>query len=243
MELVRWVLSDSDEYEMIVGPAGGIYTARVSRKRYAQWAFSMMDFIGFHESVGNRPQILAPAQAVEEARALYCGHCFDERALRPWESPVMVHSTTPEGYDGIMRDGCLRSWNDLHVSGNIVESEPIGAVLGDPAALKDYIMLGGGRSPEIVVASREAGMLVMDETAVYRPGARLYLDARKLAEDGLLVRDGCHRMARGRIPLDWYLIKAVTASDVPEDANTPAAFADAADRVYEEFRRRRKNEQ
>lgn len=242
MELVRWVLSDSDDYEMIVGPAGGVYTARVSRKRYAQWAFSMMDFIGFHESAGNMPQVLAAEQAVEEARALYGGHCFDERALRPWESPVMVHSTTPDGYEGIMRDGCLRSWHDLHSSGNIAEREPIGAVLGDPAALKQYIMLGGGRSTEIVVASREAGKLVMDENAVYRPGARLYLNARKLAADGLLVRDGCHRMARGRIPLDTYLIKAVTASDVPADADTPAKFADAADRVYEEFRRQRKDE-
>lgn len=233
MELVRWVLSDSEDYEMIVGPAGGVYTARVSRRRYAQWAFSMMDFSGFHESVGNMPQVLASAQAVEEARALYEGHCFDERALRPWESPVMVHSTTPDGYDGIMRDGCLRSWEDLHGSGAISEREPIGAVLGDPAALKQYIMLGGGWHPEIVVASREAGCLVMDENASYRPGARLYLDARKLAEDGLLVRDGCHRMARGRIPLDRYLIRAVTAADVPDDANTPIRFAGAADRLYE----------
>lgn len=103
MELVRWVLTDEEEYEMIVGPAGGVYTARVSRKRHAQWVFSMMDFIAFHESIGNFPQVLAPEEAIGEAKALYRGHSFDEKILRPWESQVMVHSTTPAGYEGIMR--------------------------------------------------------------------------------------------------------------------------------------------
>ena len=237
MELVRWVLSESDDYEMIVGQKAGVYTARVSRKRYAHWAFSLMDFTGFHEAAGNFPQVLAAEEYVQAAQALYEGHSFEERLLRAWEPPVMIHSTTPEGYVGILRDGCLRSWSDLRCSGKIAESEPIGAVLGDPAALKDYIMLGGGTSCEIVVASREAGRLIMDENAPYRPGARLYLNARRLAGDGLLVRDGCHRMARGPVALERYLVRAVTPADVPTDANTPRTFAEAADRVYEEFAR------
>ena len=241
-ELVRWVLSESEDYEMIVGPAAGIYTARVSRKRYENWVFSMMDFAGFHEAVGNFPQILAAAEAMEEAKALYQGHAYDDPFLRPWESQIMVHSTTPEGYRGILRDGCLRSWNDLYGTGSIAESEPIGAILCDTAALKDYIMLGGGWSTEIVVASREAGRLVMDQNAAYQPGARLYLNARKLAEDGKLGGDGCHRMGRGPVSLDRYLVKAVTAEDVPGFEHTPEKFALAADRIYDEYLRERNDE-
>ena len=173
-EIVRLVLSESEDYEMIVGGTAGIYTARVSRKRCGQWPFILMDFRGFYEAAGDFAQALAEPVQLEEAEALYRGHSYDEPYLREWESPVMVHSTTPEGYEGILKDGCIRSWNDLHESGDIRESAPIGAALCDPAALKDYIMLGGGRSTEIVVASREAGRLVMDENAVYRPGARLY---------------------------------------------------------------------
>ena len=58
-EIVRLVLSESEDYEMIVGGTAGIYTARVSRKRCGQWPFILMDFRGFYEAAGDFAQALA----------------------------------------------------------------------------------------------------------------------------------------------------------------------------------------
>ena len=62
--------------------------------------------------------------------------------------------------------------------------------MGDPEELRDFILFGGGTTGEIVVNSKQNNKLIYDENVEYRTGARLYFDMQKIAEDGLILRDG-----------------------------------------------------
>ena len=78
----------------------------------------------------------------------------------------------------------LKSWNVLHAENSITEDRPIGSLLGDPADFSDYIMFGGGVTGEVVVRAKETGKITMDLNSPYMSGARMYFDAKKMAEDG-----------------------------------------------------------
>ena len=116
------------------------------------------------------------------------------------------------------------------------EEYPIGIQLGDPADFSDYIMFGGGVTGEIVVNSKQQGKIVMDVNADYLTGARLYFDAKRMAQDGLLIRDGCHLKVKDTLPLEPYLIFAATWERIglESQVSTPKIFSEKAD---ESFRR------
>lgn len=46
----------------------------------------------------------------------------------------------------------------------------------------------------------------MDIDTEYLTGARLYFHAKRMAQDGLLIRDGCHLKVKGRFHLSNNLI-------------------------------------
>ena len=117
----------------------------------------------------------------------------------------------------------------------ITEEQPIGIQLGDPMDFSDYIMFGDGVTGEIVVNSKQQGKIVMDTDAEYLTGARLYFDARRMAQDGLLVRDGYHLKVKDILYLEPYLIWTATWETIglASQVFTLRIFAEQADKRFQ----------
>ena len=96
-------------------------------------------------------------------------------------------------------------------------------------------MFGSGVTGEIVVNSKQQGKIIMDENAEYITGARLYFDAKKIAQDGLLLRDGCHLKVKDQLPLEPYLLWTATwdVIGLTSPVSTPKIFAEQADRQFQ----------
>lgn len=128
----------------------------------------------------------------------------------------------------------LKSWNKLKNDNTVFEDQPIGTKLGDPVSFRDYIMFGNGVSGEIVVNSKQSGRIVMDINTEYLTGARLYFDTKRIANDGLLVRDGCHLKVKDTLSLEPYLMWVATWDKIglSDQISTPKIFAETSDKVF-----------
>lgn len=228
-------LTDSPDYQQMCGSSGGAYTVRVSRRKCPDWELAAGDFTGYCEANGINAILVMTEAERKAAEARYAGHRYDEPFLRAGEPPVLVHSTPLRSWEQIQRDGMLKSWNRLKAEQAILEDAPVGALLGDPADFRGYIMFGGGITGEIVVNAKQRGRIVMDPDAEYLTGARLYFDAERMAEDGRLIRDGYHLKVKGALPLSPYLIWAATWETVglPGPVSAPRIFAEQADRQFQ----------
>ena len=233
-----WVimaLTDSSEYQMMCGSSNGCaYAVKISRNLCKDWKWKIGDFIGFNIENGKNIILVMSEEDYLDALTDYNGHRFNEEKLRETEPSILIHSTSMESWIKIQRDGALKSWNRLRTEKTILETQPIGATLGDPIDFRDYIMFGGGVTGEIVVNSRQKGSIIMDTNAEYLTSSRLYFDAKKMAQDGLLLRDGCHLKVKDFLPLDRYLIWAATWKVVRLDTqtSTPRRFAEVCDRQF-----------
>lgn len=229
-----FALTDSKSYNMFVGSVNGCaYTIKFSRHANEDWRLALCDFIEYNESAGKNIILVLSREELEEAKKAYAGHSVRESSLRAGEPRFLVHSTSLEGYKSIQKDGMLKSFNRLNIQG-----EPIGRKLGDPRDFRDYIMFcGGGVTGEIVVNSRQKGKITMDVDSLYSPGVRLYFDGKRIAADGLLVRDGCHLKVRDCLPLEPYLLYAATAEGLGLDdtLSTPKEFSEKADKQFREM--------
>lgn len=233
-----WIvfILNNEPYNMFCGSNNGCaYTLKVSKK-YKHWEMSLCDFIGYNNSIGKNIILVVSKQDYRHAVKKYEGYSFNDSFLREYEDAVLIHSTTKENYEGIKKDGCLRSWNALKKQNMFQEIEPIGASLGDPMELRDYILFGSGVTGELVVNSKQKHRIEMDENMEYIVGARLYFDMKKIAEDGLLVRDGGEMKVKNVLPLKPYLLWAATCSSMGMDSevSTPAIFAKTADKFFKE---------
>lgn len=230
------MLTDSEEYQFMCGGRNGCaYTIKVSRIKCVNWKMSVGDFLGFHEA-NAKNIILAMTKAEYKAvKDYYKGHSYNEPVLRKDEPLVLVHSTPMDNWEQIKQDGMLKCWNVLKAEQAIAEDQPIGTQLGDPTDFSDYIMFGGGVTGEIVVNSKQQGKIVMDINAEYQTGARLYFDAKKMAQNGLLVRDGCHIKVKDTLPLAPFLIFAATWDNVglASQISTPKTFSEMADATFQ----------
>lgn len=213
----------------------GVYFIRVSRLLNDDWQLSVGDFIGYCEANALNGILVMSESDYNDALGKYDGHSYNEPVLRKDEAPVLIHSTTADCWKSIQHDGALKSWNQLKRDFAKWESQPIGAQLGDPAEFSDYIMFGSGVSGEIVVSSKLSGFINMDVNAEYHTGARLYFDAKKMAEDGLLVRDGAHVKVKDLLPLEPYLIYVATWDrlDLNSPFSTPKIFSEYADSCFQ----------
>ena len=232
------MLTDSLDYQQMCGTdTGCAYTIKMSRNQYKNWKTAVGDFIGFCEA-NKKNAILVMSEAdFRTAEKHYGDHRYNEPRLRENEPSVLVHSTPMNSWEQIKRDEMLKSWNMLKAEKAITEEQPIGIQLGDPTDFSDYIMFGGGVAGEIVVNSKQQGKIVMDTDAEYLTGARLYFDAKRMAQDGLLVRDGCHLKVKDRLPLEPYLIWTATWATIglASQVSTPKLFAEQADRQFQSF--------
>lgn len=230
------ILTDSQDYQHMCGSSSGCaYTIKVSRYKCADWKMTIGDFMGFSEANSKNAILVITEEDLKSAKSYYAGHKYNECLLRDNEPSVLVHSTSISSWEQIKHDGMLKSWNKLKAQNAIDEEQPIGMHLGDPIDFSDYVMLGSGITGEIVVNSKQQGAIVMDENAEYFTGARLYFDAKKIAEDGLLLRDGCHLKVKDILPLKPYLIWAATWDIIglSSQISTPKIFAAQADRQFQ----------
>ena len=106
-------------------------------------------------STGKNMIIVASEKDYKDALEEYRGHTSFDKYLREYEDTVLVHSTTRANYENILKEGCLKSWNQLKREKAISEDKPIGHYLGDPVELRDYILFGHGTTGEIVVNSKQ----------------------------------------------------------------------------------------
>lgn len=201
------ILTESNDYQIMCGSSNGCaYTIKISRVNCDDWEMKVGDFLGFSQAYGKNAIAVISDEALNSALNFYDGHTFHDPFLRNGEPGVLIHSTPMISWEQIKRDGMLKSWNRLKKEGILSEAHPIGKTLGDPEDFRDYIMFGGGVTGEIVVNSRQKGSISMNIHAEYLPGARLYFDAKKMARDHLLIRDGCHIKVKDTLPLEPYLI-------------------------------------
>lgn len=230
------MLTDTPDYQQMCGSSdGGAYTIRLSRSQYKNWEMAVGDFIDFSEANEKNAILVISEADFKTAESHYKGHRYNESSLRDDEPSVLIHSTPMNNWKQIKLDGMLKCWNMLKSEKTIVEERPIGTWLGDPMDFSDYIMFGGGITGEIVVNSKQQGRIVMDNNAEYLTGARLYFDAKRIAQDGLLIRDGCHLKVKDMLPLKPYLIWAATWETIglSSQISTPKIFSKQADKKFQ----------
>lgn len=211
---IKCILTDTKDYNSFCGLENSIYTVKIS-KQYKYWYYDLCDMIGFYHNSDVDLILDIPDSDIELATSLYGNHRFDEKALRDYETAVMVHTTTIEAYNKIMADGAIKCWNILKQQRKDFEDKPIGSLLGDIKDFSNYVMLSPiSVNNEIIVASKQKNCIDVDPNQTYRAGCRFYLDAKKLAGDGLLLRDGQHIKVKDKIPLDKYMIWYSTAEKI-----------------------------
>lgn len=230
---IRCILTDASEYKSFCGLENSIYTVKIS-KQYKYWYDDLCDLIDFYRNSEIEMLLDVTSEDTELARKLHGNHSFDEKSLREYEPDVMVHTTLLESKRKIIADGYIKCWNMLKQENKAFEEKPIGSLLGDIEDFSNYVMLSPiDVNNEIIVASKQKGRIDTNPEQIYNAGCRFYLDARKLANDGLLLRDGQHIKVKGQIPLDKYLIWYSTADKVglPEKT-TPKEFFEVSNRKF-----------
>lgn len=231
---VQLVITERSEYAMMTRKTL-LFQFTVSTF-YAGWQLRAMDFISYQAGYGRNIIVTASPERYAEAQEIYRGHSKEEAFLRSYEPRFLVHSAPPGAVPFILRDGALRSWNRVKSAGQCLEDAPIGALLGDPEDFRDYIMLGEGLAPEVVVSSKEKGKICMDPDCSYTPGARFYFDSTRLLSKGLLVRDGCHYKVKEELPLHLAVYTASMQTLQLQDGQvTPRIFTQAADQAFASY--------
>ncbi len=233
---IRCVLIDSTEYRQFNSFENSKYTLKIS-KNYKYWYYDLCDLIDFYKDsdIEVIPEISNDDLAL--ARKLYGKHQYNEHILREYEPDVMVHSTTKDNVQSILSDKKLKAWNLLRAEKSDWEDKPIGALLGDIEDFSNYVMLSGiSQNNEIITASKSNGEINTDVNQSYVAGARFYLNAYKLRDDGLLLRDGAHIKVRDYIDLEKYLIWYSTPEILGIDEHTtPKIFFELSNKKFNEI--------
>ncbi len=232
-----WIvyIVDNGPYRMMCGSENGCaYTLKISKTNHPHWKMYVGDFISYTETINRNAILVISEKDLEAVEKEYEGHSYDDPFLRDYESDVLIHSTTKENFDNIIKCQMLKSWNRLKAEGFFTEEFPIGKQLGDPEELRDFILLGSGTTGEIVVSSKQNNKIMFDENVEYITGARLYFDMRKIAEDGLALRDGSEIKIKDQLPLNPYLIWTSTWDKIGLDSevSTPRIFAEKSDEFF-----------
>lgn len=226
-------LLDNAEFTSYTGNNGNGIFRLILTKQLPQWKYCVMDFIEYEKFHNKNIIVAVDSEDLEAAQKAYVGHCCMDRFIRNYEGDILVHTTTPIAFKEIIKLGYLKSWNALKMHDDNIK--PIGSQLGDPIDYSDYIMFNnGGYCSELVVASKEKGYIDMDIHAKYTPGGRFYFDAKKIATDGLLTRDGAHLKVRDSLEIKKYLLWTATSEIVGlPDETTPFEFGTKSDEMFE----------
>ncbi len=230
---IRCVLTDSNEYRQYNCFENSMYTLKISKK-YEYWHYDLCDLIDFYSDKKIEVILEVDDSDLEIARKLYGEHQYNERTLREYETDVMVHSTIKDNVNSILSEMRLKSWNILSAEKSDWEVQPIGALLGDIEDFSNYVMLSGiTQNNEIITASKSNGIINTDVQQQYIAGARFYLDAKKLAIDGKLLRDGAHIKVKDYIDLKKYMIWYSTPEILGiDEKTTPKDFFELSNECF-----------
>lgn len=236
---IRCVLTDSKEYKQFNCFENSTYTLKISRN-FKYWYYDFCDLMDFYKGTDIEVITEVREKDIILARKLYGNHKFNERTLREYETDVMVHSTTKDNVQSILADKKLKSWNLLKKEKSRWEDKPIGSLLGDIDDFSNYVMLSAfSQNNEVVTASKANGEINTDINQTYVAGARFYLNAKKLARDGLLLRDGAHIKVKDFIDLEKYLIWYSTPQILGVDENlTPNLFFKLSNERFKNYESR-----
>jgi len=206
----------------------------IMTKAQKDWKYRINDFLQYEATYQKNIILAVNKDDIEIAKTEYCGHRYNDPFLRDYEQKVLVHTTTKENHVKIVSSGALKCWKVLKAEHADWEDKPIGSGMGDPIYYSNYVMFGtGGFYQEIITLSKQKGRNDMNVDGVYVAGARFYLNAESIANDGLLIRDGIHLKVEGQLPLDPYLFWTATPEvlGIPE-RTTPRNFADVSDHFF-----------
>ncbi|MGN1203208.1 MAG: hypothetical protein ACI4RF_07915 [Eubacterium sp.] len=235
---IKCILTNSKDYKSFCGLENSIYTVKIS-KQFQYWYYDLCDMIDFYSNSSVELILDVSKNDIDLARSLYGNHSYDESVLREYEPTVMIHTTTLEAHKEIIADGSIKCWNRLKQQKEIYEDKPIGSLLGDIEDFSNYVMLSPiDVNNEIIVASKQKGTIDTNPNQTYQAGCRFYLNAKKLANDGLLLRDGQHIKVKIEISLDKYLIWYSTADRIGLPVETtPNRFFELSNKeFYNNFR-------
>jgi hypothetical protein len=244
-EWSAFCLLERDDDQFFTGKSGdGPFSARFGRKVPSLEA-RLADFLRYENRHGRMVILAAPVEIdlenlVREALA----NTPETTHIRPNDPSVLVHSTTLEAWERIQEDRELKAASQIeskiHASNNRASLNPVEEYLkNEPPEYRDYIMFGDTSTctPEMVVASSQAGRFLLEENAAYTPGTRLYFDNNRIIQDGRGTRDGIHVMkVFQRLPLEPYLLAAVSVKEIDPSGKverwTLRSFVDEANRFY-----------
>jgi hypothetical protein len=244
-EWSSFCLLDREDDQVFTGQSGnGPFSARFGRC-VENLEDRLIDFLRY-ENAHNRTVILSFPKDIDIddllARALL--KTPRGNVVRPNDPPVVVHSTTTHAWESISADEELRAASRLGIErGQAQDAQEHSEIeryyQSEPPEYADYIMLGGmdSTAPEMVLASTSAGRFVLDDHAVYEPGARLYLNNHRIITDGLGTRDGLHVMkVHLQLPLVPYLLAAITVDEIDPEGKiatwTPRIFVEKANEAF-----------
>lgn len=174
------------------------------------WQYACMDFITYENYHGRTVIAFLTKEQMDEVLDIYGISTFKDKWLREHEPTILVHSTLLDFWHKILEDKKLVSFRNL--SNYLEKNLGLGYyLLNEPIDYADYIMLCSMTDPvgELVVATREQRKIINDVKTIFTPGVRLYFNAKLIAQDGLLVRDGTHYKVKEQLPLDKYLVDFV----------------------------------
>lgn len=198
------------------------------------WCFRLMDLINYHQLYGRNILIIGKESYLQRAANIYGNSTIRNLFRREYEPEFLVHSTSRESGEIIIKEGKIRCWNQLRDEGKIQEEIPIGHLIRDTVDVSDYVMLSGrDMDGELVVLSKQRGEILLDPKADYIPGFRFYFSTHQLAQQGMLIRDGIHYKVKGELDLKYCLYIA-KAKEILRDltAYTPEEFTKAANRSF-----------
>lgn len=224
-------LNNSDNKILTNYDINGNYRVFLSKK-FQNWEYRLMDFITYHQYYKIDVSMDVSLEDLKHAKSIYKNTSF-KGPIRIYEDRVLTHSTTANSWEQIKKTMLLKSWNRAKNDGDLTEDSPIGSLLKDPVEFRDFIMLGGmDFSNEIVVMCKQRGELIYDGNIPYHPGARIYIDANKLANEGLLLRDGIHIKVKDVLSLTAFMIDVITKESLLDDVYTPITFTKEANRLF-----------
>jgi len=147
---------------------------------------------------------------------------------------ILVHSTSLEASSEISKEMKIKALKYLEKNNRSIGTKIVKYQINEPEEYSEYIMLGEVEgNTELVMAMYQRDTFNTTENDLYKPGARIYLDSKKMDNDGLIIRDGIHiGKVHKEIDLSKYCIKIITANEFPFGEEwTPKKFRDACNSV------------
>lgn len=244
-EWSSFCLLDRDDNQIFTGQSSnGPFSARFGR-RVENLENRLIDFLRYENAHGRTVILSFPEDMdIDDFVAQALSNTPMVNIVRLNDPQVVVHSTTIYAWKSILADGELEAASRLGIErGQTHSSQELSEIeryyQSEPPEYADYIMLGGmdSTASEMVLASNSVGRFVLNDDAVYEPGARLYFDNYRIITDSLAIRDGLHVMkVHTQLPLTPYLLAAITVDDVDPESKvvtwTLKTFVEKANEVF-----------